>query len=58
MNQAEYFEKLDEYMNRYKFDHPEATDSDLMLAREQFPKTKQVLAESRANWEFGNKQSV
>lgn len=47
MNQAEYFEKLDEYMNRYKFDHPEAIDSDLMLAREQFPKTKLVLAERK-----------
>ena len=47
MDQAEYFEKLDEYMNKYKYEHPEATDSELMLVREQFPKTKTVLVERK-----------
>lgn len=47
MDQAEYFEKLDEYMNKYKYEHPEATDSELILVREQFPKTKTVLAERK-----------
>ena len=47
LNPAEYFEKLDEYMNKYKFEHPDATDSELMLAREQFPKTKTVLVERK-----------
>lgn len=47
MGQLEYHEKLDEYMNKYKFEHPEATDSELMLVREQFPKTKTVLVERK-----------
>lgn len=47
MNQAEYFEKLDEYMNKYKYEHPEATDSELMLIREQFPKERLVLTERK-----------
>ncbi len=47
LDQAEYFEKLDEYMNKYKFEHPDATDSELMLVREQFPKTKTVLVERK-----------
>lgn len=47
MNQAEYSEKLEEYMNKYKYDHPEATDTELMIAREQFPKTKMVLVERK-----------
>lgn len=47
MDEAEYFEKLDEYMNHYKYEHPEATDSELILAREQFPKTKEILAERK-----------
>ena len=34
-------------MNMYKFEHPEATDSELMLVRERFPKTKEVLAERK-----------
>lgn len=47
MDQVEYSEKLTEYMNRYKLDHPEATDDELMLARENFPKVKQVLVERK-----------
>ena len=47
MDPVEYSEKLAEYMNRYKLDHPEATDDELMLARESFPKVKQVLAERK-----------
>lgn len=47
MDLAEYTEKLEQYMNMYKFEHPEATASELMLVREQFPKTKEVLAERK-----------
>lgn len=47
MEQGEYFEKLDEFMNKYKFEHPDATDSELMIVREQFPKTKMVLVERK-----------
>lgn len=47
MDPVEYSEKLAEYMNRYKLDHPETTDDELMLARESFPKVKQVLAERK-----------
>lgn len=47
MDEAEYYEKLDKYMNQYKYEHPEAADSDLMLVREQFPKNKMILAERK-----------
>lgn len=47
MDLAEYDEKLTQYMNLYRFEHPEATDSELMLVREQFPKTKMILAERK-----------
>lgn len=47
MEAAEYQIKLDEYMNRYKLSHPEATDAELMIAREKFPKTKEILAERK-----------
>ena len=47
MDLAEYTEKLERYMNMYKFEHPEATGSELMLVREQFPKSKEVLAERK-----------
>lgn len=47
MGQVEYVEKLEEYMNKYKYDHPEATDSELMLAREAFPKEKMILVERK-----------
>lgn len=47
MDLTEYTEKLEQYMNMYKFEHPEATDSELMLVREQFPKTKEVLTERK-----------
>ncbi len=43
LDQTEYFEKLDEYMNKYKLEHLNATVSELMLAREQFSKTKTML---------------
>lgn len=47
MDEVEYSEKLFEYMNRYKLNHPDATDDELMLAKENFPKVKQVLAERK-----------
>lgn len=47
MEEVEYSEKLHEYMNRYKLAHPEATDDELMLAREKFPKTKEMLVERK-----------
>lgn len=47
MDQAEYFEKLEEYMNKYKFEHPDATADELMLIREGFPKTKEMLTERK-----------
>ena len=47
MDEAEYSEKLHEYMNRYKLEHPESTDDELMLAQERFPKTKEVLVERK-----------
>ena len=34
-------------MNRYKLEHPEATDDELMLVREKFPKTKEMLVERK-----------
>lgn len=47
MEQVEYYEKLEEYINRYKLEHPEATSDELMIAKEQFPKTKMILAERK-----------
>lgn len=47
MDQVEYYEKLEAFMNHYKYEHPEATDSQLMLVREQFPQTKNVLVERK-----------
>lgn len=47
LEQVEYSEKLHEYMNRYKLEHPEATDDELMLVREQFPKEKMILTERK-----------
>lgn len=47
MDEVEYSEKLLEYMNRYKLNHPDATDDELMLAKENFPRVKQVLAERK-----------
>lgn len=47
MDEAEYSEKLHEYMNKYKYEHPDATDSELMLAQERFPKTKEQLVERK-----------
>lgn len=47
MDLEEYDEKLTQYMNLYRYEHPEATDSELMLVRDQFPKTKEILAERK-----------
>ncbi|WP_027296090.1 hypothetical protein [Robinsoniella sp. KNHs210] len=47
MEQVEYSDKLHEYMNRYRLNHPDATDDELMLVQEQFPKTKEILAERK-----------
>lgn len=47
MDEVEYAEKLHEYMNKYKFEHPEATADELMLVQMNFPKTKQQLVERK-----------
>lgn len=47
MEQAEYSDSLERYMNTYTFEHPEATDSELMLVKERFPKGKMILAERK-----------
>ena len=47
MDEAEYAVKLEEYMNTYKYEHPDATLDEIMLVRENFPKVKQVLAERK-----------
>lgn len=47
MEEAEYSEKIHEYMNRYKLNHPEATDDELMLAKENFPRVKKILSEEK-----------
>ena len=47
MDDVEYSEKRHEYMNRYKFEHPEATADELMLVEMNFPKTKQQLVERK-----------
>lgn len=47
MSEVEYAEKLHEYMNKYKFEHPEATDDELMLVKMSFPKTKTQLVERK-----------
>lgn len=47
MDLEEYDEKLTQYMNLYRYEHPEATDSELMLVRERFPRTKEILAERK-----------
>lgn len=47
MEQEEYDIKLTQYMNMYKYEHPEAADSELMIAKEQFPKTKMQLVERK-----------
>lgn len=47
MTDVEYDEKLHEYMNKYKYEHPEATADELMLVQMNFPKTKQQLVERK-----------
>lgn len=47
MEENEYSEKLRKFMNLYKLSHPEATDDELMIAQEKFPKTKEILAERK-----------
>lgn len=47
MDEVEYQTKLEEYMNLYKFHHPDATDDELFLVRERFPKTKEQLVERK-----------
>ena len=47
MDEVEYSIKIKEYINRYKLSHPEATDDEIMLAKERFPKTKEVLTERK-----------
>lgn len=47
MEEAEYHEKLEKYLNMYKFHHPNATDDELFLVRENFPKTKEQLVERK-----------
>ena len=47
MSEVEYEEKLFEYMNKYKYEHPEATADELMLVQMNFPKTKTQLVERK-----------
>lgn len=47
MDEVEYSEKLYEYMNIYKFEHPDATADELMLVKMNFPKEKQQLVERK-----------
>lgn len=47
MNEVEYQMKLEEYMNLYRFHHPNATDDELFLIKENFPKTKEQLVERK-----------
>ena len=47
MDEVEYEEKLHAYMNAYKFEHPEASESDLRRARELFPKNRMILVERK-----------
>lgn len=47
MDEVEYTEKLHEYMNKYKYEHPEATADELMIVQEHFPKTKEQLVERK-----------
>ncbi|MGI6080831.1 MAG: helix-turn-helix domain-containing protein [Candidatus Avilachnospira sp.] len=47
MNQAEYADALDKHMKAYKFDHPDATDTELREEIRNFPRVKKVLSESK-----------
>lgn len=47
MEEVEYQTKREEYMNLYRFHHPDATDDELFLIREGFPKTKEQLVERK-----------
>lgn len=47
MEDDEYYTALDKYMKEYKVSHPEATDADLFLIRDNFPKTKKVLVKQK-----------
>ena len=42
MDEVEYQEKLERYMNLYKFYHPDATDDELFLVRGKVPKDKRA----------------
>ncbi|MGL4644670.1 MAG: transposase [Vagococcus fluvialis] len=43
----EYYEALETHIQNYKFMNPEATDIDIQLERDNFPKVKKVLIKSK-----------
>ena len=43
----DYFEELDHFMKRYKYEHPEATDAELEYQRLTFPREKRILVKSK-----------
>lgn len=45
MSEIEYSEELDKHMLAYKYDHPDATDTELRAEIRNFPKHKKVLVE-------------
>lgn len=47
MEENEYFDALQSYIMHFKQSHPEATDEDIDLARDNFPRTKRVLVKQK-----------
>lgn len=47
MEENEYFDALQSYILHFKQSHPEATDEDIDLARDNFPRTKRVLVKQK-----------
>lgn len=47
MEENEYFDALQSYLSHFKQSHPEATNEDIDLARDNFPRTKRVLVKQK-----------
>lgn len=47
MDEDEYFNALEIHIQNFKFSHPEATDVDIQLVREKFPRVKKQLIKSK-----------
>lgn len=47
MEEAEYAKRLEEYIELYRKEHPEATADELYLARMNFPKVREQLVERK-----------